>query len=431
MRHACHARTLIASLFAASFAASCAPVHRATPWQDVREVTPAFLAAALAGDPSLALDEHGRVALTWVTRDSLGKDAWLAVSADSGAHWSEPVRLNTAPHQVSSYTESRPVVAWGRDGLLAAAWAATRAGGEDASDIAVRVSADGGAEWGAVSLVNSDHTDPRSGYHGFMSVNVLPDGRPIVAWIDGRASAGLAGEPERAEIYVSTSPDGGVTWSANTRVAREVCSCCRISLASTRGESGNVEVAVAYRGAANDLRDPRLAISRDAAASFALDTLVSADRWKLPGCPLVGPALTLTPEGGYVAWYTGESPDDAALPGRPAPGVYLVPWRADAGAVGSRRALGDSLENETRPMLAALEQGTLVGVLGQSAREPARKVLALRMLERDGKLSPWLYLGAGVKTAAIAGQGARGAWAAWAETAEGGTRVRVSRLAGR
>ena len=121
-------RHTLALLVLGLSAASCAPAHRATPWQDVREMTPSFLAGAHAADPSLALDAHGRIALSWVTRDSLGADAWLAVSADSGGHWSQPVRLNTAEHQVTSYAESRPVLAWGRDGLLAAAWAATRAG---------------------------------------------------------------------------------------------------------------------------------------------------------------------------------------------------------------------------------------------------------------------------------------------------------------
>ena len=423
-------RTLV-PLFLILLVVSCTPAQRVVPWQEVREVTPVFLASALAGDPSLALDGRGRVALSWVTRDSLGADTWLAVTADSGAHWTPPVRLNTTAHQVSSYAESRPVLAWGRDGLLATAWAAARDSDADATDIAVRVSADGGRAWGPVSRVNSDHNNPRSGYHGFTALDVMPDGRPMVAWIDGRASAGEAGEPARAEIYASTSADGGGTWSEETWVASDVCPCCRIALKSARGETGNIAVAIAYRGAAHDLRDPRLAISADAGESFALDTLISADRWKLPGCPSVGPTLTLDASGGHYAWFTGESPDDDSFPGRPAPGVYLVPWRVDAGPVGARRGLGDSLMNMTRPMLARLDRGTLVGVLGQAPAPSMHKVLALRVLELDGTLSPWLYLGSGVKTAAIAGQGARGAWAAWAETAEGGTRVRVARLAGR
>jgi len=55
-------------------------------------------------------------------------------------------------------------------------------------------------------------------------------------------------------------------------------------------------------------------------------------------------------------------------------------------------------------------------------------VLALRRLEPDGALTPWLYLGSGVKSGAIAGRGEQGAWAAWSEPGDGGPRVRVARL---
>src|SRR5262245_25847886 len=104
----------------------CARRPVATPWAHVQEETPAFLGSSMAVDPSLAVDPSGHVALPWVTRDSLGADAWLTVSTDSGAHWSDPVRLNPEPRTVSSYPESRPVAAWGHDGMLVAAWSSKR-----------------------------------------------------------------------------------------------------------------------------------------------------------------------------------------------------------------------------------------------------------------------------------------------------------------
>ena len=143
----------------------------------------------------------------------------------------------------------------------------------------------------------------------------------------------------------------------------------------------------------------------------------------------MGPTLTLDESGGQYAWFTGESQEGESRRGRPAPGVYLVALKAGAGAVGVKRALNDSLEQLTRPMLAGLERATLIGALGMTRGANARHVLALRTLSADGALSPWLQLGSGVKSAAIAGHGARNAWAAWAETTDGGTRVRVARLA--
>src|SRR5262249_57301652 len=120
----------------------------------------------------------------------------------------------------------------------------------------------GGGTWGAMRRVNDARSDPTSGYHGFAALDVLPDGRPLVAWVDGRASAGLADEPALAEIYTSSSADGGATWSANTWIAGDVCACCRIALASSRSANGGIDVAVAYRGAPAHLRDPRRVVSR-------------------------------------------------------------------------------------------------------------------------------------------------------------------------
>jgi hypothetical protein len=397
----------------------------------VHEATPPFLTSGTAADPSLTVDHGGRVALTWVTRDpaGVGADAWASVSADSGAHWSSPARLNPVAGTVSSFPESRPVAAWGRDGLLVAAWASHRDKRHGTGDdLAVRASADGGRTWGAISLVNDDRSDPTSGYHGFAAVDVLPDGRPIVAWIDGRASAGLADEPALAEIYASTSADGGVTWGPDLWLADDVCACCRIAMTSDQRANGAIDVAVAYRSATNDLRDPRVVVSHDGARRFVLDTLVSVDRWKLPGCPSVGPSLTLENGGGHYIWYTGESPADSLLPGRPLPGIYLVPWRVEVGAAGPKRELADSLGAASHPMIARLGRGTLVGAIGDSPGAASRKVLALRRLEPDGALTSWLFLGSGVKSGAIAARGEQGAWVAWTEPGDGGPRVRVARL---
>src|SRR5438045_1636120 len=144
MRVSVWARCSTAALaLLAALLAGCAPRPSGVPWAHVREATPAFLATALAADPSLAVDRSGRVALTWVTRDSSGDagDAWLSVSADSGSHWSAPARLNLAPGTVSSYPESRPVAAWGRDGSIVAAGASKRTAHQAiVADLAARCS---------------------------------------------------------------------------------------------------------------------------------------------------------------------------------------------------------------------------------------------------------------------------------------------------
>ena len=64
----------------------------------------------------------------------------------------------------------------------------------------------GHGTWGVARLVNDDRSDRSSTYHGFIALDVLADGRPYVAWIDGRFSAGDGGEPHVADIFSSSSP---------------------------------------------------------------------------------------------------------------------------------------------------------------------------------------------------------------------------------
>lgn len=411
-------RSLLASFVLLTLLASCAPERHASEWALVHEITPDALLPVEGSEPSIAAADDGRVALTWVTRDSLGADVWFAISADSGRHFSAAQRLDARAGKVSAYTESRPLVVLGPAGHVTVAWASARDAGEYADDLVSRSSDDGGHTFSDEAFLNDDHGDPHSTYHGFLALDVTPEGSLVGAWIDGRASAGEA-EPAHGEIWSSSSDDGGHTWRPNTRVATDVCSCCRIAL---RTDSLG-HVAVAYRGSRADLRDPRLAFSSDGGATFPLDTLVSSDGWLLPACPSMGPAITLNRGGGgHVAWFTGA--ENAAT----TPGVYVAPWRAPAGASGARRSLGDSLREPQRPMLAAMGATTLAGVIARAQSDSTRRLLAVRALELDGAWTPWLFLGANVRSAAIAGVNPRTAYAVWQEKTDERSRLRVVQL---
>ncbi len=419
--------------FTLSLVTSCTPQPPAPDWASVQEITPAFLHGLQAMDPNLAVGEHGRLALTWVTRDSSGgADVWVAVSSDSGAQFSTPVRVNPSPGRVSSYSESRPVAAFSPAGELVVVWAAKRDSGEYADDLMSRGSTDGGRTFGQSAYLNSDHIDPRSTYHGFASLVFLPDGRALAAWIDGRDSPGLD-EPMAGGIYASIRSRDGTGWAPDTQVASEVCACCRIALASEPGptvDAGPPRVALAYRGMRGDLRDPRLALLRTDSLSVALDTLLSADQWFMRGCPSVGPGITFErSSGGHYLWFTGESVADSAAPPKLTPtGVHVVAWRTDGSVAGPRRALGDSLRDATRPMLTSFGNNALIGVVAHTLADSTRTVLAVRTLDSGGELGPWLFLGAGVRSGALALAHPRMAYAAWVEKDAETLRVRLARI---
>ena len=397
----------------------CTPGARAPSPLAVREMTPGFLARVSAADPSLAADPAGRVALTWVSRDASDGDVFVSVSHDSGSHWTPPLRLNLTPGRVSSYTESRPVAAFGPRGQLVVAWAARRDTGEFADDIVARASEDGGLHFGPPLYVNDDASDPTSTYHGFVTVAALEDGAFMAAWIDGRTTAaeGEPGEPDAGEIWSALSRDGGRSWQPNARIADSVCACCRIELRS-RGR----DVALAYRGMRGNLRDPRIALSSDGGASFALDTLVSRDAWELDGCPSHGPSLALGPGGGLITWFTAGT-------GR-TEGVYVADWRDD-GRAGVPERLEAGLREPERPRLAGADDDVFVAALAVPLDDSTRRVWAVRRWREGAAPGEWTLLGAKARSGALAAAGPGTAWAAWTEDLGEGPRLRVARLSGR
>ena len=415
-------RAPLAALLLAAFASSCSPTPGPAEWTSLREVTPASLRGVSAWDASLATGPRGQVALTWVTRDTAGASVWVAVSSDSGERFGEPHRLDVPAGRVSSYPESRPVAAFGPTGVLVVAWASRRDSGA-ADDLVSRASADGGGTFDPAVFLNDDHGNPASPYRGFAALEWTPDGRALAAWIDGRDMPLAPGmdEPDRASVRLAASVDEGHSWQPSTLVAGEACPCCRIAL---RADSLG-HVAIAYRGARGGLRDPRLAVSSDGGATFAVDTLVADDRWLLPGCPSIGPALTLNRAGGgQYLWFTGAERESAGV----TPGVYLAPWRLAAGATGPRRMLADSLRDASHPMLVAMGATSLAGVIAHPRADSTRRVLAVRALESGGAVTPWLFLGANVRSASLAGAGPRRAYAAWSERNGDGARLRLVRL---
>ena len=404
--------------------AGCASSRDPADWVSVREVTPPFLLRLSATDPAITADDRGRVALTFVTRDSAGRDLWLSVSRDSGFRFTTPVRVNSRPGSVASYPEGRPIAVFGPGGALAVAWAERRGDGTRAVDLVVRASGDGGASLGPAVVVNDDRGPPgarrqatsgSAGVRGFPGLAFLPNGSLFATWLDERHAVAGPEQPTISSLYAALSRDGGQSWSRNISVADSACACCRpLAVTDPFGR-----IAIAYRSGAGNLRDPALAVSFNGGASFALHTLVSPDGWYLEGCPDQGPALTWNLRGGgRYAWYT-ESGE---------PGVYIVPWQEDHGAAGVKRAMSDSVSGARRPRLAALGSTALLAVEARSVPDSSRGVIAVRAIDEDGTLTAWSFLGADAEAAWIAGLDQRTALACWVERGGEKPWVRVARL---
>jgi hypothetical protein len=372
----------------------------------VREVTPPALATAEARTPAIAADGNGRAALLFVTGAAGAQDVWLALSSDSGLTFSDPVRVNPRAGTAIASSENRPAAAYGPGAAFAIAWNERDPDDPQASNIVVRASGDGGRTLGRPTVV---HEGLGVRHHMMPAVVFRPDGALMVAWI-GAHSRGIEGG---GDLFYATSLEGGRTWTTE-RGIRNVCPCGGpAALSDAYGR-----VAIAYRTDADGVHDPAIAVS-DENAMFVVDEVVSPDGWRAPDCRGLGSAISWSREdGGQYAWFSAAGDT----------GVFIAPWSADRGAMGLRRAVGDSLAFSIRPRLAVWSDATLLAVEGTPQGEPVRTVLAVRRLSPAGNFTPWTFLGGDIEEPWLAAAGEHAALACWIERDRNRRTLRLVRL---
>jgi len=326
-----------------------------------------------SGEPAIAGASDGSVFVTWVEHKK-GKEANVFIQrfAGDGKPLSEPVRVNPQPEQATAWRGDPPTVVVGSDNTVYVGWTARIESSEaSANDLYVSVSRDGGRSFNAPSKINDD---PMPGPHGMHSLAVDKDGRILVAWLDERYLKKEAASPKQTsnlrqslpegyqfekvqadgnqkkhqhqhkepnrEVYFSMSKDGGKSFSANKRLAGDVCPCCKTSvLAAPDGR-----VYVGWRQVLkDDFRHIAVASSANGGESFAPAVIVSDDRWQIVGCPVSGAALA-TDAGNRlkVAWFTA---GDAGVPG-----LYSAE-STDGGKTFSPRTLISDVAGSGTPIL--------------------------------------------------------------------------------
>ena len=242
--------------------------------------------------PMFAVAESGAEAAAWVSAPDGGTDGRLYISTDGGA----PAELRDSLGPIEAHGEAPPKIAYSPDGSLNAIYVVGKVvPGRRFPLAALRFvrSNDHGKSWSAPVTVTDDST---FGSHNFHSLHAADNGAIYVAWLDGREGKSAA--------YVSSSLDGGRTWSTNRRIAAgEACPCCRTALATS--EDGTLFAA--WRAVQDSIRDIVLARSSDSGSSFSQPHRVHADNWVFNGCPHAGPSMQVDGAGRvHVAWWTGK-----------------------------------------------------------------------------------------------------------------------------
>ncbi|HEX6902058.1 MAG TPA: exo-alpha-sialidase [Thermoanaerobaculia bacterium] len=245
---------------------------------------------AMAPNVALAGDD---VLLTWL--EPAGKGRRLQFSRLSGGRWSAPVTIASGPLLLANWADF-PGAVQAADGSLVAHWLETRAPDVFEYSPRLAVSNDGGKTWKPMGRLPTGGGDQAE--YGFVAW--VPEGKGARGfWLDGRD---LPGDERKGAMALRTAKVQGKP-GGEERLDAKVCSCCQTDAALAAG--GPV---IAYRDRSDqEIRD--ISVIRRTAQGWSQPVRVHADNWKIPGCPVNGPAIAASGKRVAVAWFTGAPPN--------------------------------------------------------------------------------------------------------------------------
>lgn len=229
----------------------------------------------------------------------------VAYSQDLGKTFSKPVVVNKMAQKIGADSEARPKIAVAPTGQIYLTW--TEALKKPfAGYIWFARSTDGGKTFEAPKIVHQDREEIT---HRFDALNVAPDGRITVTWVDKRdllAAKAANKSYHGAAIYYAVSTDNGASFSPEQKLADSSCECCRIAL--TNKPDGTV--AALWRHVFEGSERDHMMAEIPVAGNKAEPKRATYGKWKVDGCPHHGAALASGGEGerwwGYhMAWFDG------------------------------------------------------------------------------------------------------------------------------
>jgi len=255
---------------------------------------------ASAAQPDLIAMPDGRLLLSWVEPQSDAHALKFALFAKG--QWSTPQMIAQGNDWFVNWADT-PHVMVTADGALWAHWLQKSADATYAYDVVLVRSPDGGTTWSKPVRVNDDG---KAAEHGFVSLWPASRDTLGIAWLDGRESGG---GDEHAGHGGGAHGSGAMTLRAatfdpqlqrhdETRIDAMTCDCCQTDVAATaRGP------LLAYRDRSpEEIRD--IAVTRLQHGAWTAPRMVHGDQWKMPACPVNGPAIAANGDDVLVGWYT-------------------------------------------------------------------------------------------------------------------------------
>ncbi|HSR18435.1 MAG TPA: sialidase family protein, partial [Ignavibacteriaceae bacterium] len=230
-----------------------------------------------------------------------GKHVYVNYSDNEGKTFSNPVKVNKEPQEITSNGENRPKVIFAKNGNIYVSYSISLKE-KYTGLVKFSRSIDGGKTLSEPVTINDDTAVAG---HGFESLGVSEDGTIYLFWLDSRLSRISTKEGKEyngSSIFYTYSEDNGKTFKPNKKIADHVCQCCRIALDFDK----NFPVII-YRDVIDDnIRDHSL-IKFANKESFTKPKRVTFENWKIDGCPHHGPSFHIDNEGIYhLTWFNME-----------------------------------------------------------------------------------------------------------------------------
>ena len=254
---------------------------------------------SLAQEPSLVALPDGRVLMSW-TELTGEVHAAVKVAVGDRQGWSDPVTVVEGDDLFVNYADFPSAVALA-DGTLAVSWLRMNGTSGYAYDVNIAVSADDGATWGQPVVPHRDGTVRQ---HGFVSLLPDGPTGLLAMWLDGRAhdttdsfAGGDASTGAMALRATTLAADGSL--SEDLLLDDRTCTCCQTSATAT--DDGTVLLAYRDR-TADEIRD--ISVIRRVEGKWSEPVPVSGDGWEIAGCPVNGPAIDADGDRVVLAWFT-------------------------------------------------------------------------------------------------------------------------------
>ncbi len=293
-----------------------------------------------SAQPDLVRAPDGRLLLSWLEsvpgrRTRLQYAEFLATG-----RWFGPKTVAIGNSFVVNWADTPHMLAL-PDGTLWLQWL-QKAGAGHAYHVALSSSRNDGLNWSAPLR---PHTDDSATEHGFAALWPQGNDRLGIAWLDGRnmaaAEAGHAGHDTGAMTLRSAVFDAAMDTEGETEIDAKACECCQTDAAVT-----SKGALLVYRDRSDDeIRD--IHATRFDGKAWTPAKPVFADNWKMPACPVNGPAVAAQGANAVVAWYTaaGDTPAVKLARSTDAGDSFAAPVLLDSGEAVQGRvdvALDDS-----------------------------------------------------------------------------------------